>query len=206
MRVIAGALGGRKLRVPRGRATRPTSDRVREALFSVLGIINGWRVLDLYAGSGALAIEALSRGAARAVLIERAQPALRAIAGNLQALGLQDRATVLGGPVARLLSVAVSHGPFDLILVDPPYLEVGSGRLAALLDRCLAEHRRRWGQRGSPRPTGGSCPALRIVLEHSARDGAPQLGAACLEATRLYGDTAISLYTELGAAASPAES
>jgi len=197
VRVIAGTLGGRKLQVPRGRATRPTSDRVREALFSVLGLIDGWRVLDLYAGSGALAVEALSRGAARAVLIERAKPALRAIAGNLQALGLQDRATVLGGPAARLLAVAVNHGPFDLILVDPPYQEVGSGRIAALLDRFLAEHRRRWGQRDGPRPAGRPSPALRIALEHSARDAPPQLGAAHLEATRLYGDTAVSLYTEL---------
>jgi 16S rRNA (guanine966-N2)-methyltransferase len=88
MRVIAGTLGGRKLQVPRGRETRPTSDRVREALFSILGDITDRHVLDLYAGSGALAIEALSRGAASATLVDSGRAAVDAITDNLNRLGI----------------------------------------------------------------------------------------------------------------------
>src|SRR5258707_14629336 len=87
MRVIAGQWGGRRLAAPPGRATRPTSDRVREALFSILGPLDGERVLDLFAGSGALGLEALSRGAASATLVERAPAALRALRENVAALG-----------------------------------------------------------------------------------------------------------------------
>ena len=90
MRVVAGRLGGRRLRAPRGRDTRPTSDRVREALFAMLGPIDGVRVLDLFAGSGALAIEALSRGAAGAVIVERDGRAVEVIRANLEALGLGE--------------------------------------------------------------------------------------------------------------------
>ena len=88
MRVVAGTLGGRRLRAPRGTDTRPTSDRVREAVFSMLGPLDGMRVLDLFAGSGALGIEALSRGATHAVFVERTRPALDVLRANLEALGL----------------------------------------------------------------------------------------------------------------------
>ena len=88
MRVIAGSLGGRRLKAPRGRATRPTSDRVKEALFAMLGPIEDTRVMDLFAGSGALGIEALSRGAALAVFVERDARATRALGENLELLGL----------------------------------------------------------------------------------------------------------------------
>src|SRR5262249_36636856 len=101
MRVIAGHLGGRRLSAPRGLATRPTSDRVREALFSALGDVGGATVLDLYAGTGALGIEALSRGAAGATFVENARPALAALRGNLAALGLEEQARVIAQPVAR---------------------------------------------------------------------------------------------------------
>src|SRR6185295_8236746 len=100
MRVIAGRLGGRRLVAPRGLATRPTSDRVREALFSMLGDVAGAMVLDLYAGTGALAIEALSRGAERAVFVENARPALAALHENLGSLGLEGKAKVLAQPAA----------------------------------------------------------------------------------------------------------
>src|ERR1022692_5050286 len=90
MRVIAGEFGGRRLSAPRGRTTRPTSDRVREAVFSMLGPIDGARVLDLFAGTGALGIEALSRGAARAVFVERDAGALEALRANLVGLGLAE--------------------------------------------------------------------------------------------------------------------
>src|SRR3954467_11479649 len=91
MRVVAGAYKGRRLHAPRGRRTRPTADRVREALFSVLGDVSGLRVLDLFAGSGALGIEALSRGAASAGFVERAPAAVKALAGNLASLGIEAR-------------------------------------------------------------------------------------------------------------------
>src|SRR5580692_6775643 len=121
MRVIAGRLGGRRLTAPRGMATRPTSDRVREALFSALGPLGGAAVLDLYAGTGALGIEALSRGAARATFVESARPALAALRDNLAALGLEGAARVLAMPVER--AVTRLGGAFDLVLADPPYAE-----------------------------------------------------------------------------------
>src|ERR1700758_1109928 len=98
MRVIAGHLGGRRLKAPRGRGTRPTSDRVREALFALLGDVRDDVVLDLFAGAGGLGIEALSRGAARVVFVERSRPALGALRSNLEALSIgADAAQVHGG-------------------------------------------------------------------------------------------------------------
>ncbi|HYN52156.1 MAG TPA: 16S rRNA (guanine(966)-N(2))-methyltransferase RsmD [Thermoleophilaceae bacterium] len=117
MRVIAGEFGGRRLHAPRGGATRPTADRVREALFSMLGDVSGARVLDLYAGSGALGIEALSRGAASAVFVENELGAAVNIRRNLETLGAQ-------GDVRRLDALhflATDRGPFDLVFCDPPY-------------------------------------------------------------------------------------
>ncbi len=128
MRVIAGGLGGRRLRAPRGLATRPTSDRVREALFSALGHVTSARVLDLYAGTGALGIEALSRGAAHATFVESARPALAALRENLAALGLAGAARVVAQPVAgaasRIGGGGWLAGPFDLVFADPPYAAV----------------------------------------------------------------------------------
>ncbi|MBA3666434.1 MAG: 16S rRNA (guanine(966)-N(2))-methyltransferase RsmD [Sphingomonas sp.] len=126
MRVIAGAWRGRSLVAPQGQQTRPTADRTRETLFSMLvsrlGSFEGLRVADLYAGCGALGIEALSRGAAQAVLIENDRAALDAINANLASLGAGERATVRAASAA----VLPREDPFDLILADPPYAE-GSG-------------------------------------------------------------------------------
>jgi 16S rRNA (guanine(966)-N(2))-methyltransferase RsmD len=122
VRVIAGELGGQRLVAPRGWKVRPTSDRVREAIFSALGErVAGASVLDLYSGTGALAIEALSRGAERAVLVDRdTRPAL----GNVERLGLGGRAELVRSDVGRWLAAA-PEGPagerFDLIFVDAPY-------------------------------------------------------------------------------------
>src|SRR5215468_11831534 len=107
MRVVAGRLGGRRLRAPRGRDTRPTSDRVREALFSMLGPLEGARVLDLFAGSGALGIEALSRGAASAVFVERDPEAVRTIERNLDRLRLIG-ARVVHGDALRTIAEEVT--------------------------------------------------------------------------------------------------
>ncbi len=150
-RVIAGAWGGRRLTTPRGSGTRPTSDRVREALFSSLkselGSFDGLRVLDLYAGSGALGLEALSRGAAHVDLVESGRPAAAAIAANIAAL--QTRAAVLHRTtVERFLATCSDR--YDLVLLDPPYQEDPTGVLGGVVG-VLA--------------TGGL-----VVVERSARD------------------------------------
>jgi 16S rRNA (guanine966-N2)-methyltransferase len=123
VRVVAGRFGGRRLKAPPGRRTRPTADRVREALFATLGPLEGTVVLDLFAGSGALAIEALSRGAARAVLVERDPRAADVARANLAALGLGDEeAVVLRMPARRAIQDARARGDtYDLVLLDPPY-------------------------------------------------------------------------------------
>lgn len=121
MRVIAGSRKGHKLVAPRGLDTRPTSDRVRENVFNLVGPVDGARVLDLFAGSGALGIEALSRGAASAVFVERDPDAVRAIERNLDRLRLTG-ARVVGSDVLRTIAQeAIAGGKYDLVLLDPPY-------------------------------------------------------------------------------------
>jgi 16S rRNA (guanine966-N2)-methyltransferase len=119
VRVVAGEFRGRKLVAPAGNATRPTADRVREALFSILGDVSDLRVLDLYAGSGALGIEALSRGAAAAVFVDSSQAAVTAIRSNLSELGLE--APVLRRDALAYLAAAAGGDPYDLVFADPPY-------------------------------------------------------------------------------------
>jgi 16S rRNA (guanine966-N2)-methyltransferase len=143
MRVIAGTHGGRELLAPKGRATRPTSDRVREALFSVLGDIRELRVLDLFAGSGALGIEALSRGAVEATLVDSAGPAVTAIRRNLEALRLD--AEVVRQPADRFLQAASRDArQYDLVFLDPPYRHastLGRELSSALMPILAAEAR-----------------------------------------------------------------
>ena len=177
MRVIAGELGGRRLQAPRGRATRPTSDRVREALFAMLEDLGGARVLDLYAGSGALGVEAISRGAAEAVFVERDGPALRSLRANLEALGLAaPRAQVRrGDALAALQSARRRKEKYDLIFIDPPYSQAGelgaplSAALPALLE-----------------------PAARVVVESDRRT--PLLLELALDRERRYGDTTLRIH------------
>lgn len=125
MRVVAGTLGGRPLLAPKGWKVRPTSERAREAIFSALGDVTGLRVADLYCGTGAMAIEAISRGAASAVMVDReTRPAL----GNLRNLGIADRAELVGSDVAEWVGRFAPgdggmDGPFDLVFLDPPWRE-----------------------------------------------------------------------------------
>lgn len=122
-RIIAGVFGGRRIATPPGNRTRPTSDRVREALFSRLeheADLDGARILDLYAGSGALGLEALSRGAQRALFVDSAPPAARTITANIATLGARNRATVKVSPVAGALATP-PQGSFDVVFLDPPY-------------------------------------------------------------------------------------
>jgi 16S rRNA (guanine966-N2)-methyltransferase len=120
MRIIAGSHKGHTIHAPRGRDTRPTSDRVRENVFNIIGPVDGAVVLDLYAGSGAMGLEALSRGAARAVFVERDGEAVRAIERNLDKLRLSG--TVLRQDAVTALATEAGSGrKYDLVLVDPPY-------------------------------------------------------------------------------------
>jgi 16S rRNA (guanine966-N2)-methyltransferase len=178
MRVVAGRLGGRRLVAPPGRGTRPTSDRVREALFSTLGPLDGERVLDLYAGSGALAIEALSRGAGSALLVERDPRAVAVIRANLDALGLAEPdVAVHAGPArAALRNASARKDTYDLVFLDPPYRSAPElGReLSAALDPLLS---------------GGA----RVVTESDRR--APLALDLPLIHERRYGDTLIRIHT-----------
>jgi 16S rRNA (guanine966-N2)-methyltransferase len=177
VRVIAGIHGGRRLKAPPGRGTRPTSDRVREALFSMLGALDGERVLDLFAGSGALGIEALSRGAGTVVFVERAARAAGVLSENLSALGVSDRVELRRVEALAALRTARERGEFyDLVFIDPPYADaVALGpKLSALLPPLLA-------------------PGARIVTE-SDRRGPLGLDAP-IATERRYGDTSITIHS-----------
>jgi 16S rRNA (guanine966-N2)-methyltransferase len=175
MRVIAGQYGGRRLQAPPGDATRPTSDRVREALFSVLGArVDGARVLDLFAGSGALGIEALSRGAAEATFVDSAPASIRAVRANLDALGAA--AEVRRADARRFLGAASAAArQYDLVFLDPPYRLAGrlGSELTAALPAVLA-------------------PGAAVVAE-SDRRVPLELGLPILDERR-YGDTLIRIH------------
>jgi 16S rRNA (guanine966-N2)-methyltransferase len=158
-RVIAGEAGGRRLAVPAGRDTRPTSDRAREGLFatiaSMAGSLDGARVLDLYAGSGAVGLEALSRGAEHVLLVESGARAGRVIRANIEAIGLPG-AEMVTDRVERVLARGPEHGPYDVVFADPPYAlpdEQVSGMLGALAGR------------------GWLAPEALVVVERATRSG-----------------------------------
>jgi 16S rRNA (guanine(966)-N(2))-methyltransferase RsmD len=142
MRVIAGSRKGHKLAAPRGLDTRPTSDRVRENIFNLIGPVDEARVLDLFAGSGALGIEALSRGAAGAVFVEKDADAVRTIQRNLDRLRLTGARVVHGDVLWTIAQEAAAGAKYDLVLVDPPYgmLTEIQSRLARHLPPLLAAH------------------------------------------------------------------
>ncbi len=135
-RIIAGAVGGRRIAVPPGQTTRPTTDRTREALFasamSELGSLSGQRVLDLYAGSGALGLEALSRGAAHALLVESDRRAVGVLRRNVATLGLSD-AQVVADRALRVVERGPQQDPYDLVVADPPYATADSEVTAILV-------------------------------------------------------------------------
>ena len=183
MRVIAGSLRGRPLKAPPGDATRPTGARVREALFSILADVSEQRVLDLYAGSGALGIEALSRGASAAVFVEAARPALTCLRENLEKLGLGAVATVLGRRVEGAAAELARYAPFDLVLCDPPWRDAKSAVTAL-----------------SALSRGGLLAAgARVVLEHAAKEppAAPDPSLLRVVDQRRWGDTAMLLLEQV---------
>ncbi len=174
MRITGGALGGRRLVAPRGEHTRPTSDRVREALFQILGPLDGARVLDLFAGSGALGIEALSRGASDGTFVDSAPAAIAAVRRNLETLDLE--AEVRRADARAFLNNAQRSARFyDLVLLDPPY------RLAAGLGRELSEV-----------VPAVLAPAGRAVSESDRRS--PLALDLPLLDERRYGDTIIRIH------------
>jgi 16S rRNA (guanine966-N2)-methyltransferase len=135
MRIVAGELGGRRLRLPKDPRVRPTADRVREAWMSILGEeLRDARVLDLFAGSGALGLEALSRGAAQATFVELSPPSLEALRANIETLGVAGRAKVHRGDALRF-AAGLEAGVFDLAFADPPYTTDAADRIVALFRR-----------------------------------------------------------------------
>ncbi len=166
MRIVAGEFGGRRLLVPRDGRVRPTADRVREAWMSILAPeLPGARVLDLFAGSGALGLEALSRGATHATFVELAPVSLDALRGNIEALGVGGRVTVRRGDALRFAQ-GLGAGDYDVAFADPPYSADAADRLVALFR---------------------ATPFARILsVEHAA--DRPVEG----DQTRRYGDTAVT--------------
>ena len=180
MRIVGGECKGRRLAGPAGTAARPTSDNVREALCSILGDISGQRVLDLYAGTGAVGLEAISRGAAEAVLVERDRRMASVIDRNIsETLGAEDdRAKLVRGDAIRYLAAAE---PFDLVFVDPPYAE--AAELTSALTKALPS---------------ALAPGATVVTESDRREplalGEPGFR---LRSEHKYGDTLIRIFDAL---------
>lgn len=180
MRVIGGTARGRRLKVPNNQAVRPTAARVKESLFNILPHdFSGLRVIDLFAGSGNVSIEALSRGAAIAVLIDESPRSTAIIRGNLARLGLSDRAQVWTAPVFRALRKLSKTGQtFDLIFLDPPYEREWIGRTLDVIARCHVL-----------RESGT------VVAEHSVREPVnASYDGLTLNDQRRYGDTLLSFF------------
>jgi 16S rRNA (guanine966-N2)-methyltransferase len=176
VRIVAGSRRGHRIAAPSGVVTRPTSDRVREAVFSIVGLIEGAAVLDLFAGSGAMGLEALSRGAARCVFVERDRAAARVIQANLEKLRLTGAVVVTGDAAAALRDERDRGRLYDLVLVDPPYdeWERHEPQLADLVPAVLGD--------------GGL-----VVVETSERVE-PELPLAPVT-TRRYGSARITVFT-----------
>lgn len=179
LRVIAGTHKRRALKTPAGLGTRPTAGRVREALFSILGNLEGLRVLDLYAGSGALGIEALSRGASFAVFVESDRAALACIRENLAEFALEPRALVLPQRVERLpLARLTEGGTVDLVFCDPPWADVdhAAASIPPLLS-ALSE-------------------SAQVVFEHP-QGKALELEGFVRDQQRRWGDTGVSFFSRI---------
>ncbi len=180
MRIIGGSARGRRLLSPKSEAIRPTADRVRESLFNVLGQrFDGGDVLDLFAGSGALALEALSRGAARAVMVDSDRAAVRLCEANAASLGFADRVRILAAPVNRAVKQLQREGAaFELVFADPPYAA-----------RAVADTLAQVEAARLCKPGGLLC------VEHEKREFAPEsVGSLQKGKERRFGETVISIY------------
>lgn len=173
MRVIAGKLGGRFFDSPDTTTTHPMGERIKGSLFNMLGDLDGQTVLEPFAGSGALSFEALSRGAASALLLERDKRAQQAIADNITTLGLTKKATLVKAN-CRSWSDTNLDAQFDLLLVDPPYHDMQLSTVALLIRHL--------------KPKG------LMVLSYQGRGPAPTVNGVVVVRTRLYGDAALAFY------------
>ena len=179
-RIVAGRLGGRRLQTPPGRGTRPSSDRVREALFSSLDAlvdVDGCRFIDLYAGSGAVGLEAASRGASAVLLVEADARAARTVRANIAALDLAGRCRLLTARLPGALAAGPGEEPYDVVFADPPY-DVGNEEIADLLAGLVAY--------------GWLAAGAVVVVERSVRTGTlPGVEGITLQRSRRYGESVL---------------
>ena len=173
VRLISGEFGGRYLEAPDTSRTHPMSERIRGALFNMLGDLEGLRVLDAFAGTGAIGLEALSRGAREAVFIERDRIAQKVLANNIRMLGVGDRASLIKAPVASWTETA-SPALFDLIFADPPYHDVQLSTVSRLVKYLN--------------------PKGLMILSHPGRESAPTVNGVVVVDNRSYGDAALAFY------------
>jgi 16S rRNA (guanine966-N2)-methyltransferase len=173
LRVIAGLFGGRPIEAPAGFTTHPMSERMRNALFNILGNIEGTSVLDPYAGSGAISIEAISRGAATAVAIEKDRKAQGVIAKNIANLRLEDQIQLIKAN-CRAWSETSPTAQFDLIIADPPYHDINLSTVST-----LTRHLKSTGS---------------MILSHPGRESAPTVNGVVVVDNREYGDAALAIY------------
>ena len=182
MRITGGALRSRRLLAPEGSGTRPTADRIREALFSIIadrGLLPGGHVADLFAGTGALGLEALSRGAEHATFVESQTAPLRVLRSNVRSLGVESQVQVLPMTVSRALSRGVGSRPLRIVFVDPPYAEYQGPAFGALVEQIA---------------TLPLEPKACFVFEHAART-VPSWPELLGEPwCRTYGDTALTFF------------
>jgi 16S rRNA (guanine966-N2)-methyltransferase len=178
MRIVAGIFGGRRLHAPKGMEIRPTSDLVREAIFNIIGqAVTDANVLDLFAGTGALGLEALSRGASQAVFVDQSLTAVQLIRANIERCNVQDRVRIIHGSVNQAIRrLTAQGGYFDLIFMDPPY---GKGSVQKAFVNVAAVAR----------------SGTLVVAEHDSKELLP---SSCREwirtQERKYGDTSVSIY------------
>ena len=172
MRIIAGSLGGRLFNSPHGHRTHPMSDKMRGALFNILGDIDGATVLDAFSGSGALSFEAISRGAASAIAIEQDRSAQRTIEENIITLGLQNKVKPIRANASAWLKTTDTM--FDLVLLDPPYDALQEALLASLVERT--------------KPSGT------VVLSWPGKQSAPSFSGCELVTSKQYGDSSLHVF------------
>lgn len=186
LRIIAGRFRGRRLQTPEGPAVRPTADAMKETIYNVLGgVVRDARVADLFAGSGSLGLEALSRGARAVVFVEEASAALAALRANIQALGVQDESSVVRADAVGYLGRG-GPDPFDVVLADPPYAHGAESALLAAARQRVApggwlvlQHGRQWEAPAAPpgwrrqRPRRFGATTIEFFVREEARDGEP---------------------------------
>ena len=184
MRVIAGTAKGRKLKAPRGRTIRPTSDRVKEAIFNMIGTeVVGASVLDLFAGTGALGIEALSRGAEKSTFVDESRKAVSLVDENLRLTDLRDKGKVIKGKVETVIERLVGERElYNLIFLDPPY-RISVTMLSSICQRVADALLAADGL---------------MILEHSSKLESPDISGVKNGASKKYGDTAVTVYRKEG--------